>query len=366
MHVDESPFDWPLPDEDVRLTLEAAYRDGSWGQYRGPHGDGLIEDLRAQFACEHALLCSSGTIGVELGLRGCGVVAGDEVVLASYDFPGNFRAIEAVGARPVLVDVELKSWCLDAEALANVRRERVKAVIVSHLHGGLAEMPKIMQLARERNWAVVEDACQQPGAVLEGRAVGSWGDVGVLSFGGSKLLTAGRGGAVLTSDAQIHQRMKVFAERGNWAFPLSELQAAVLRPQLAKLERRNRQRSERVATILESTEELQAWLRPVACRAHAEPAYYKLAWSLIPAEKEPTLRDALIAKLLAAGVPIDVGFRGFTRRSARRCEQSGSLECSKRLSQSTLLLHHPVLLKEKKTAQQVVQVLDHEVRRLVS
>ncbi len=366
MQVTEAPFDWPIPDEEVIAALEAAYRDGSWGRYHGPHGEGLVEDLRAQFACDYALLCSSGTIGVELALRGCGVQAGDEVVLAGYDFSGNFRAVEAVGARPVLVDVELESWCLDTKALAEVWRERVKAVIVSHLHGGLAKMPEIMQLARERGWAVVEDACQQPGATLEGRPVGSWGDVGVLSFGGSKLLTAGRGGAVLTSNAQIHQRVKVFAERGNWAFPLSELQAAVLRPQLAKLKGRNRKRRGQVAIILEATAGLGEWLRPIARRANTEPAYYKLAWSLIPAEGDPHLREELIAMLQAVGVPIDVGFRGFTRRSARRCEKIGSLEHSERLSQSTLLLHHPVLLEEKKTAQQVGQALDHEVRQLVS
>jgi len=362
MRVTEGPFDWPLADEEVRAALEAAFRDGSWGRYHGPHGEGLSDDLRAQFACEHALLCSSGTIGVELALRGCGVTTGDEVVLAGYDFPGNFRAVEAVGARPVLIDVELDSWCLATEALAEVRRASVKAVIVSHLHGGLADMPKIMALARERGWAVVEDACQQPGAQLEGRPVGSWGDVGVLSFGGSKLLTAGRGGAVLTRDAQIHQRIKVYAERGNWAFPLSELQAAVLRPQLAKLNERNRKRCESAQAILDVTSGLREWLRPIVCRANAQPAYYKLAWSLVAAP----LREELIARLQAAGAPIDAGFRGFARRSQRRCEQIGTLEHSTRLSQSTLLLHHPVLLAEKKAALQVGQVLDHEVRQRVS
>jgi len=366
MRVTEGPFDWPISDEEVRAAMDAAFRDGSWGQYHGLNSEGLAEDLRAKFASEHVLLCSSGTIGVELALRGCGIEAGDEVVLAGYDFPGNFRAVEAVGARPVLVDVALDSWCLDVEQLTEVRRERVRAVIVSHLHGGLAEMPKILALARERGWAVVEDACQQPGAVLEGRPMGSWGDVSVLSFGGSKLLTAGRGGAVLTSDAQIHQRMKVFAERGNWAFPLSELQAAVLRPQVAKLERQNRIRRERIATILAATASLGQWLRPIFCPANAEPAYYKLAWSLIPAERESTFRAPLITRLQAAGVPIDVGFRGFTQRSLRRCEKIGSLENSERLSRSTLLLHHPMLLAEKKAAHQVGQALDHEVRQLAS
>ena len=366
MHVTEGPFDWPLADEEVRTALVAAFDDGSWGRYHGPHGDGLVKDLCEEFSCEHVLLCSSGTIGVELALRGCGVEPGDEVVLAGYDFPGNFRAVEAVGARPVLVDVEPDSWCLDVDALTEVRRERIKAVIVSHLHGGLADMSRLIGLARKRSWSVVEDACQQPGARLEGQPVGTFGDVGVLSFGGSKLLTAGRGGAVLTGNAQTHQRMKVYAERGNWAFPLSELQAAVLRPQLAKLPERNRTRSARVGTILEATKALGEWLRPITQKPNAEPAFYKLAWSLVPAESEPELRNELIAKLQARGASIDVGFRGFTRRRARRCERIGSLECSARLSQSTLLLHHPVLLANEIAARQVSQLLEDEVRQLVS
>jgi len=364
MQVTEGPFDWPLADEAVADALQAAYRDGSWGQYHGRHGQGLCEDLQAQFGTDHALLCSSGTIGVELALRGCGVSAGDEVVFAGYDFPGNFRAVEAVGARPVLVDVSLDTWCLSADTLVDVDRPAAKAVIVSHLHGGLADMARIVELARLKGWAVVEDAWQQPGATIAGRAVGSWGDVGVLSFGGSKLLTAGRGGAVLTSDEQIHQRMKIFAERGNWAFPLSELQAAVLRPQLAKLAELNLVRREHVNLLLQQTAELSEWLRPVSWPQDAQPAFYKLAWSFIPAEELPELREELIGLMKLDKAPIDAGFRGFTRRSSRRCTRLGELDNSQRLSRSTLLLHHPILLGRKKAAQQVAQVLNHRVHQL--
>ncbi|NOY29869.1 MAG: aminotransferase class I/II-fold pyridoxal phosphate-dependent enzyme [Planctomycetes bacterium] len=364
--VTHGPFDWPIADEEVRVALEEAYQDGSWGRYHGPHCEGLAEDLCERFACQKVLLCSSGTVGVELALRGFGAGPGDEVVLAGYDFPGNFRAIEAVGARPVLVDVDPATWCLDAELLESVGGEKIKAVIVSHLHGGLADMPRIMAIANQRGWSVVEDACQQPGASLGGRPVGSWGDAGVLSFGGSKLLTAGRGGAVLTSDAQVFQRMKIYADRGNQAFPLSELQAAVLRPQLKKLDLRNQVREQRVAEIRQATTELSEWLRPVVCRAATRPTYYKFAWSFVAAETRAELRDELIAQLQTAGAPLDAGFRGFARRSERRCRKHGLLAWSERLSQSTLVLHHPVLLAHKKAALQVGQVLNHMVGQLVS
>ena len=115
----------------------------------------------------------------------------------------------------------------------------MRAVIVSHLHGGLAAMPEIRAWADLRGVAVVEDACQVPGARIAGRLAGTWGDVGVLSFGGSKLLSAGRGGALLTDRSDVVQRIKIYSERGNQAYPLSELQAAVLLPQLESLAERN-------------------------------------------------------------------------------------------------------------------------------
>jgi len=366
-HFDASTCEWPLPDDEVQEALQAAYRDGSWGRYQGPYGEGLINDLQLQFMVEEVFLCSSGTIGVELALRGCGVEAGDEVLLAGYDFPGNFRAIEALGARPVLVDVNPNTWCMDAELIMDVEGEKIKALVVSHLHGGLADMPKIVDIARRRGWSVIEDACQQPGAQLAGKPVGSWGDVGVLSFGGSKLLTAGRGGAVLTNQAQIHQRMKVYADRGNQAYPLSELQAAVLRPQLQKLEQRNQLRSQRIAEIRQAMSQLASWLRPVSgpC-GDSRPAYYKLAWSFLPAESEPALRDELLAQVTAGELPIGAGFRGFTNRSERRCRKVGSLQYSSQLSQSTLLLHHPVLLAQENAALQVAHLLGGMIRQMAT
>src|SRR5439155_13714733 len=151
----------------------------------------------------HALACGSGTFAVELALRALKVQPGDEVALAAYDYPGNFLTLHALGARPVLVDVSPGNAVLDVTQLAAALTPEVRAVIVSHLHGGLAPMRAITELVRSRGVAVVEDACQCPGAVVEGRPTGAWGDAGVLSFGGSKLLTAGRGGAILTPHAGI-------------------------------------------------------------------------------------------------------------------------------------------------------------------
>ena len=358
---------WPLPDEDVRGALEDAYRDGSWGRYEGPATERLLAALRQLCELEHVQLVSSGTIAVELALRGLRVAEGDEVILAGYDFPGNFRAIEAIGARPVLVDLKPGTWSIDVDCVRVAIGPRTKAIIVSHLHGCLADMPALLQLAAAHQLGVVEDACQSPGGLLQGRPTASWGDVGVLSFGGSKLLTAGRGGALVSRRADVMQRIKVYCDRGNQAFPLSELQASVLIPQIAKLAQRNQIRGARVQQLVAALKESsQLTLAPLLSSGDIS-SYYKLALlhqdaanAESPELAEQT-RAILVTALQSAGAPVDVGFRGFVRRSSARCRTVGDLPHARRAAWGTLLLHHPILLESPATIDRLAAIIKNSV-----
>jgi perosamine synthetase len=337
------PPDWPGQDEAVRAALELAWADGSWGLYDGPHGRRLAQRLAEMHGVQRTWCCSSGTVAVELALRGLRISDGDEVILAGYDFPGNFRAVEAVGAVPVLADIQRRTWCLDATQLDVAWSPRVRAVLVSHLHGGLAAMPEIRAWADLRGAAVVEDACQVPGARIAGRPAGAWGDVGVLSFGGSKLLSAGRGGALLTDRADVVQRIKIYSERGNQAYPLSELQAAVLLPQLERLAERNQRRLQNAMRLLDLCRGLSP-LEPVTWdEARDGPSFYKVGW-LFGAQQNVIRRDEFLTAVRAEGVALDEGFRGFALRSGRRCRKVGGLPNSQEAAQRTVLLHHPILL----------------------
>lgn len=363
---------WPQPDEDVRAALAAAYADGSWGKYAGPHSERLCELLTGLCGAEHVWLCSSGTIAVEMALRGLKVAAGDEVILGAYDFPGNFRAIEAIGARPVLVDLAAGTWHLDVEQVAAAISPQTKAIIASHLHGSLVSMRQLRELAERRGIAILEDACQVPGAIIAGQPAGSWGDCGVFSFGGSKLLTAGRGGAIVSRRPEIIQRIKVFSQRGNDAFPLSELQAAVLVPQIPKLAAANATRLASVRELLRLCGDLPG-LAPLALPADDEtiPAFYKLPWLLTGNSNDcdspefehsrspPTesLRQRFIAEIQTEGVAIDEGFRGFARRTSNRCRTVGDLPQARGAAAGTLLLHHPVLLEPVETIARVAAAI---------
>ena len=343
--LDGTPPEWPVLDEAVRRAVEQALSDGSWGRYHGPNCRRLADELARHHGVGHVRLCCSGTFGVELALHGLKIGAGDEVILAGYDFPGNFRAVEATRARVVLVDVEPDGCLMDLDQVEAAVGPNTRAMIVSHLHGALVDMPRVVDIARRHNLVVVEDACQVPLATIAGRAAGSWGNAGVLSFGGSKLLSAGRGGAVLTNDADVHQRAKIFADRGNDAFPLSELQACVLLPQLEQSPTRNRARAAAVERLLGQTAELAA-LRPLANRTQAATTvYYKVAWRYDADAAGRASIDEFVAAAAAEGVPIARGFRGFARRSERRCRKVGPLAESRRAAETTVLLHHPILLE---------------------
>ncbi len=356
----QGPPNWPLPDDDVRAALQAAYADGSWGQYHGPHVARLEERLAAFHEVPHVLSCGSGTFAVELALRAVRVEAGDEVLLAAYDYPGNFLAIHAVGARPVLVDVAPHNWNLAPERLAAALSPATKALIASHLHGGLVPMRAVMAFAAAHGLCVIEDAAQAPGARVEGRRAGTWGDAGILSFGGSKLLTAGRGGALLTSRADVHQRARLAQQRGNAVCPLSELQAAVLLPQLEKLDERNARRLRNVKDLCAQLRDVPG-LRPfVNSVDDSAAAYYKLGFQY-DAAAFGLPRERFVAAVRAEGIAFDEGFRALhVGRSPARCRRGGGLAEAERAHHNCVILHHPVLLGTSADGEEVARAV-HKV-----
>jgi dTDP-4-amino-4,6-dideoxygalactose transaminase len=348
-----------MPDEDVHQALNAAYRDGSWGKYQGVYVEQLEKQLAQYHDLEFAATCGSGTFAVELALRALKVGPGDEVILAAYDYGGNFLSVHAVGAMPVLVDVDPDNWNLDLVPLREAIGPNTRAVIVSHLHGGLVPMCEVMEIATERGLRVIEDAAQAPGAVVQGRKAGAWGDIGILSFGGSKLLTAGRGGAFLTRHADVCQRARLWLHRGNHVCPLSELQAAVLLPQLDKLDARNQQRAANVQLLSEKLRAREIPLRPFSNRcAHCEPGYYKVGFQYNPADFKGLSRERFLAAMRAEGIAFDEGFHALhVGRSPSRFRQVGSLVEASKANDRVVVLHHPVLLGAPTDIEQIVYAL---------
>ena len=340
----EGPPQWPFPDNEVRDALLAAHADGSWGQYLGPNVGRLEEQLVKSFGVTQALTCSSGTLAVEIALRAIGVGPGDEVVLAGYEFEPSFLTIHALGAIPLLVDISSSGTCIDPARIAAAISPATKAILVSHLHGGLVRMSEVMAIARRAGVRVVEDAAQTPGATVDGKPAGSWGDIGTLSFGGSKLLTAGRGGAVLTDEPDLAQRARLALSRGiqHWA-ALSEIQAAMLIPQVKRLAERTIYRGQRVDELLNRLRDIPG-LRPIAVGVpNSQAANYKLGFYFDEAAFGLS-REQFVKAMRAEGMAFDAGFRALhIGRAASRYKAGAALTHAEIAGRSMVLLHHPVL-----------------------
>lgn len=399
----EGPPAWPLPDADVQAALNAAVVSGAWGQYHGDHVCALEAELAAFHQVPYAITCASGTLAVEAALRALRVNAGDEVVMAAYEYESTFLTLHAIGAKPVLVDVHPANWQLDPPKLEAALSQQTKAIICSHLHGGIVPMREVMAIARKHRVCVVEDAAQACGATVDGKPAGTWGDIGTLSFGGSKLLTAGRGGALLFNDAPLFQRAKTWLHRGLqlWG-PLSELQATALRPQLQKLKEATQRRWERVQSLMEllsrsipqpqestppaplpagrGVQEAQSERRDAsevsepfspslqgggrgvgldafATSANSTPAFYKLGFQYDPTSFGLP-RDVFVKALRAEGIAFDAGFNAVhVGRSPSRFHAAGELPHATDAHARCVMLHHPILLCATADVQQVADAI---------
>lgn len=360
--LDSGPPPWPLADPEVRRALEQAFESGDWGRYHGRSVEQLKQALSAFLQVPHVELYCSGTAAVEIALRAIPVRPGDEVILCAYDFRGNFHDVLAVGAVPVLVDAAASRWTIDIDQVRSAVTEKTRAILVSHLHGDLLDMQRLRQVADDLGLPVLEDACQVPGAIVSGRAAGCWGDVGVFSFGGSKLLTAGRGGALFTARDDILQRARLDQQRGNEVSPLSELQAAALIPQLALLNERNQLRQERVNQLRNELHGVEA-VRIVDAPVDGLSAFYKVGL-IYEADCVAGLNASSFCRAVRAeGVALDPGFRSLhLTHSRRRFRAVGDLTQASRLDQCSLVLHHPVLLESASTIARVAAA----IRRVVT
>lgn len=193
----------------------------NWVVPLGPNVDGFEADLRDYLGGRNEVVAlSSGTAALHLALLLLGVSAGDEVVCQSFTFCASANPIVYLGARAVFVDSESASWNMSAELLEKAILDRVatvgrapKAIVVVHLYGMPAAMDKIAAVAKKYDIPIVEDAAEALGSSFEGRACGTFGRFGILSFNGNKMITTSGGGALICNDLEDKRRAMFYASQ---------------------------------------------------------------------------------------------------------------------------------------------------------
>lgn len=229
----------------------------------GPEVDGLERELAAMLDVKHALGVSSGTDALLVAMMALDIGPGDEVITPTYSFFATAGCVARLGARPVFVDVERDTLNIDPAATRAAITSRTKAIIPVHLFGQSADLDPLIDMARGRGIAVIEDAAQAIGSRYKGRLVGGIGDVGCFSFFPSKNLGAfGDAGLVTTNDDALGARLRLLRTHGmqpkyyhhevGGNFRIDALQAAVLRvkaPHLAAWTEGRRRNADRYRAL---------------------------------------------------------------------------------------------------------------------
>ena len=247
-----------------------------------------LETFEREFAAwcetEHAIGVSSGTSALELTLRALDIGPGDEVIVPTNSFIATAEAVTAMGATPVLVDVDEDTALITAEIVEAALTERTRCVIPVHLYGRSVEMEPLLALCRAHNLRVVEDACQAHGSRYQGRPAGTHGDAGCFSFYPTKNLGGwGDGGAVVTADADLAERIRLMRSHGEGTrhhhevaagtHRLHSIQAAILSVKLKRLSEWNEQRRQAAATLREALSDTDLIL-PVPVAPDGDHVYH--------------------------------------------------------------------------------------------
>ena len=201
--------------------------DGDWVAPLGPNVDGFEDDLKQYLGGDKEILAlSSGTAAVHLGMIGSGVTKGDEVIVQSFTFCASANPVLYLGAKPVFVDSESETWNIDPDLLEEAIIDRIaktgrtpKAIVPASLYGMPYHADRIMEIADRYGIAVVEDSAEGLGSTFDGRALGTFGKFGVLSFNGNKIITASTGGALICPDKQTKDRLLYFATQAREPYP---------------------------------------------------------------------------------------------------------------------------------------------------
>ena len=237
--------------EDITSAIESVARGGRY--ILGPNVKAFESEIAEFTGCAHAAGVGSGTDALHLALRALGIGPGDEVITSPFTFIATTEAILMVGATPVFVDIDPRTFNIDATQIEGKITAQTRAILPVHIYGQPCDMDTIMGLAQKHGLSVIEDCAQAIGAKWKGKAVGSFGDAGCFSFFPSKNLGAlGDGGMVTSNSSDVYERVEMLRRHGGRVkyhheepglnSRLDELQAAILRVKFRRLNDWNQQR----------------------------------------------------------------------------------------------------------------------------
>lgn len=298
-----------ITEKEISYVTDAV--TNGWNQHWGDYINKFEKSFAEYVGTKHALATSSCTGALHLILAGLGIQPGDEVIVPEITWIATASAACYMGAKPVFVDVEPDTWCMDPVALEKAITPRTKAIMPVHIYGHPANMPEIMRIAEKHGIDIVEDAAPSLGANIQGKRTGSFGRAAAFSFQGAKIMVTGEGGMLVTNDTPLYEKIKGLWDHGRdphktfwnssigFKYKMSNIQAALGLAQL-----------ERIEELVEKKREIYRWYAAGLkdcphIQLNAErPGCRNIMWmtSIILSDKAPLSRDELMKKLKEANI----------------------------------------------------------------
>src|SRR5690349_6763695 len=266
------PFpSWPVVDQTEERALLDTLRSGKWYRGNGKNVARFEEDYARLTGAKTCLATANGTSALFTALNAMGIEPGDEVIVPPYTFVATVNVVVRQHALPVFVDTDPETFQMDARKLDAAITPRTRAIVPVHVGGNACDLDAILEIARRRNVAVLEDACQAHLAEWRGKKVGTFGQAGCFSFQASKNLNSGEGGAIVTNDEDLRERCFAFHNNGsgfrsigsNFTYAssgcnlrMAEFQGALLLSQMTRIEEQAKTRTENALYLTSMLKEI--------------------------------------------------------------------------------------------------------------
>jgi dTDP-4-amino-4,6-dideoxygalactose transaminase len=366
---------WPCFNEEEQEAVARVIGSNRVNYWTGEEGRAFEREFAQWLEARHAVALANGTLALDLALKALGIGPGDEVIVTPRTFIASVSCVVNAGATPVFADVDRDSGLITPETASAVMSERARAIIPVHLAGWPCDMVGFNALGSTAGLRIIEDCAQAHGASIGGRSVGTFGDVGAWSFCQDKIITTGgEGGMVNTDDDELWSRMWSFKDHGKdwekcrngghapgfrWVhdsfgsnFRMLEVQAAIGRIQLRRLDEWSKKRRANAHALAEALQRFQEAVRvplPGDGRVHA---FYRLYAYVRPdGLRQGWDRDRIIGELNQAGLPafhgscsevyLEKAFDGTSFRPGDR------LPVARELGETSIaFLTHPTLTSE--------------------
>jgi perosamine synthetase len=298
----------------------------------------------------------NGTVALHLALAALDIGPGDEVIIPTHTMIATPNSIRYTGAKPVLVDSELKTWNMDPDLIEEKITKRTKAIMPVHTYGHPCDMDAIMKLAKKYSLYVVEDAAEAHGAIYKGRKIGSIGDAACFSFYANKIITSGEGGMVTTNDKKLAEKMQLLKnhafsdERHFWHkllgfnYRMTNIQAAIGLAQTENFEKLANKRIENAMLYNSLLKEIEEITLPPSTKG-IKNVYWM--YGILLKNLSKVTRDTLRYELASRGIETRTFFIPIHRQPVYKGWFKGSYPNSEYLCTNGLYLPSSTSLSEK-------------------